>query len=127
MKVKNIFENILDQTTEERLQVKKKRAESRLAYLNKKLKDNPNDAGLKGTINMAKQRLEKVNKKLSEDWTKAEYKRQFDMLYKEYSKMDIEELKKIYTRSHRVSDLKGVSKSNIVSDIVHDEIGDEPK
>jgi hypothetical protein len=69
----------------------------------------------------------KVKKLFKEEWTKSEWKHQFDELYKEYSRMDIEELKKIYSRSHRISDLRGVSKSNIITDIVIGEIGKEPK
>lgn len=63
----------------------------------------------------------------SSKMTKEEYKKKFDQLYNQYKQRDIEELKRIYNRSHRVSDLRGLTKSNIITDIIHSEIGYAPR
>jgi hypothetical protein len=44
--------------------------------------------------------------------------------YEAYRSMDIDALKKIYGRSHRVSDLSGLSKGSLITDILRGELGD---
>jgi len=44
--------------------------------------------------------------------------------YEAYRGMDTDALKKIYERSHRVSDLRGLSKGSLITDILRGEFGD---